>query len=222
MGNNYIVISPQKCSVTLFTLVGYPPVLAPHTSANWGRGGRLEQNPKILSSRWIPTSPSALTPAIVSSELRGPQHCESLCWVEPVGFPVETLVGTYKAIVHPILNYAATILFTKGLSHQDKLEVVQNRALRIATGYQHKAAMSYLRAETGVLPLHCARYSSTQQPSNLLTPVNTPPTPRSSSTQGNTSRLVPPNLQRPVIQKGRCVKALTIILGGVLERAPIL
>ena len=51
------------------------------------------------------------------------------------GFATETLVATYKAIVHPILNYAAPIWFTQVSStHLDKLEVIQNKALRIATG----------------------------------------------------------------------------------------
>ena len=66
------------------------------------------------------------------------------------GFLTETLVGTYEAIVCPILNYAAPTWFTKGSSsHLDKLELVQNKALRIETGYHQKAAVSYFRAETG-------------------------------------------------------------------------
>ena len=70
------------------------------------------------------------------------------------GFTTETLVATYKAIVHPMLNYAAPIWFTQiSSTHLDKLEVIQNKALRIATGFRQKAAASHLRAETGVLPL---------------------------------------------------------------------
>ena len=65
----------------------------------------------------------------------------------------ETLVATYKAIVPPILNYAAPIWFTQVSStHMDTLEV-RNKALRIATGRHQKTAVSHLRAETGVLPL---------------------------------------------------------------------
>ena len=50
------------------------------------------------------------------------------------GFMTETLVATYKAIVRPILNYAAPIWFTQvSSSHLVKLEVIRNKALRIAT-----------------------------------------------------------------------------------------
>ena len=74
-------------------------------------------------------------------------------------------------------------------SHLDKLEVIQNKALRIATGCHQKAAASHLIAETGVLPLRthlglCSQqfYASALQPlhpSHLI--VTFPlPTPASS------------------------------------------
>ena len=99
----------------------------------------------------------------------------------------ETLEATYKAIVRPILNYAAPIWFTQVSStHLDKLEVIQNKALRIATGCHHKAMVSHLRAETGVIPLRahlelCCQqfYTSALQPlhpSHLI--VTSPPDPR--------------------------------------------
>ena len=75
-----------------------------------------------------------------------------------------SLVATYKAIVRPILNYAAPICFTQVSStHLDKLEVIQNKALKIATGCHQKAAASHLRAKTGFLPLRAL--------SNKCTPV---------------------------------------------------
>ena len=70
------------------------------------------------------------------------------------GFMTKTLVATYKAIVRPILNYAALIWFTQvSSSHLGKLEVIQNKALRIATGFHQQTTAYHLRAETGVLPL---------------------------------------------------------------------
>ena len=69
------------------------------------------------------------------------------------GFTTETLVATYKAIVRPILNYAEPNWFTQvSSSHLDKLEVIHNKALRVATGCHQKAAASHLRAETGPPP----------------------------------------------------------------------
>ena len=69
------------------------------------------------------------------------------------GFTTETQVATYKATMCPILNYATPIWFTQVSSHLDKLEVIQNKALRVATACHRKASASHLRAETGVLPL---------------------------------------------------------------------
>ena len=80
------------------------------------------------------------------------------------GTTTETLVATYKAIVRPILNYAAPIWFTQVSStHPNKHEVFQNEALRIATGCHQKAAESHLRAETGVLPLRAHLELCSQQ-----------------------------------------------------------
>ena len=100
------------------------------------------------------------------------------------GFTTETLVS--PSFVCPILNYAAPICFTEVFStHLDKLEVIQNKALRMATSCNQKPAASYLRAETGVLPLRvllelCSQqfYTSTLQPmlpSHLIS--TSPPDP---------------------------------------------
>ena len=66
----------------------------------------------------------------------------------------EMLVATYNAIVCPIFNHAAPIWFTQiPSSHLGKLEVIQNKALSVATRCHQKATVSHLRAETGALPL---------------------------------------------------------------------
>ena len=111
------------------------------------------------------------------------------------GFMTESLMATYKVIVHPIINYAAPVWFTQVSSyHLDKLEVIQNRALRITTCCHQKA--SHIRAETGVLPrlhtMNCAHNSSMKELSTSPPPPFVP-----SSPQGNTPGPVPLNPQRP-------------------------
>ena len=86
------------------------------------------------------------------------------------GFTTKTLVATYKASVRLILNYASPIWFTQvSSSRLGKLEVIQSKALRIATGCHQQS--SHLRAENGVLPLRahlelCSQqfYASALQP----------------------------------------------------------
>ena len=97
------------------------------------------------------------------------------------GFTTETLVATYKAIVRPILDHADSIWFTQVLpSHLFKLEVIQNKALRIATFCHQKAAVSYLRSENRVLPwgrisncVHSSSILASSHPSYLI--VTSPP-----------------------------------------------
>ena len=57
----------------------------------------------------------------------------------------ETILATYKAITRPVLEYASTI---------DKLQIVQNTALRIATGCTHDTNTQHQHDETNVLPIH--------------------------------------------------------------------
>ena len=71
-------------------------------------------------------------------------------------------------------------------THLDKLEVIQNKTLRIATGCHLKVVASHLKTETGVLPMRAHPELCSQKfyaaPSNPCTPVIT---------------LSPPQLPRP-------------------------
>ena len=70
------------------------------------------------------------------------------------GFSTETLVGTCKGIMSPILKHDSPIWFWKVDSfYLDKIEIIQNIALWIATDYHLNPAVSHIRAESLVLPL---------------------------------------------------------------------
>ena len=77
----------------------------------------------------------------------------------------ETLLLTYRSYIRPILSYAAPVWFP-GASRTaiGKLQVVQNAALRVATGCLKMSPISHLHAETKVLPvsesldLNCRQY----------------------------------------------------------------
>ena len=87
---------------------------------------------KSWVSFWTSTSPLARDwVERASRALNIMKALAGLSW----GFTTETLVATYKAIVRTILNYTAPIWFTQvSSSHLVKLEVIQNKAQRIATG----------------------------------------------------------------------------------------
>ena len=77
----------------------------------------------------------------------------------------ETLLLTYRSYIRPILSYAAPVWFP-GASRTaiGQLQVVQNTALRVATGCLKMSPISHLHAETKVLPvsesldLNCRQY----------------------------------------------------------------
>ena len=67
----------------------------------------------------------------------------------------ETILATYKAITRPVLEYASTIWSPNASEiNIDKLQIVQNTALRIATGCTHDTNTQHLHDETNVLPIH--------------------------------------------------------------------
>ena len=100
----------------------------------------------------------------------------------------ETLVATYKAITRPILEYASTVWSPLvSDSNLQKLQTVQNTALRTATGCTADTNTQHLHQETSILPLkhHCnlhasnlkQKASSTSHPLNSL--IDQPQTNRS-------------------------------------------
>ena len=103
------------------------------------------------------------------------------------GQQVETLVITYKSLIRSLFSYAAPVWFPNiTTASLDKLQVVQNSALRIATGCVKRTDVHHLHEETKVLPvsnhlsLLCtqflARALQPTHPSHQI--VTTPPAPR--------------------------------------------
>ena len=178
-------IALQKSSVTLFTPDTHQSRLHPQMKIG-DAVAPLNRTPKILGvtlDTHFTFGPHARD--CVERASRALKVMKALAgsnW----RFTTKTLVATksYKAIVRPILNYAAPIWFTKlPSSHLDKLEVIQNKVLRIATGCHQKAAVSQIRAETGVLPLRahlklCSQqfYASALQPLHRQSPNRHLPT----------------------------------------------
>jgi len=75
----------------------------------------------------------------------------------------ETLLTTYKTITQPIIEYAGTV-WAPIVSHTNlnKLQIIQNSSLRIATGCTRDTNCQHLHEETKTLPLkeHLKLHSS--------------------------------------------------------------
>ena len=66
----------------------------------------------------------------------------------------ETLVATYKAIMRPTLEYASSIWSPMAsLASINKLQAMQNAALRACTGCTHDTNIQHLHDETNILPI---------------------------------------------------------------------
>ena len=67
----------------------------------------------------------------------------------------ETLMATYKAVMRPALEYAYSIWSPLASSTSiNKLQVMQNVVLRIATGFTQDTNLQHLHDETLTLPIH--------------------------------------------------------------------
>ena len=98
----------------------------------------------------------------------------------------ETLMATYKAVMRPALEYASSVWSPIASSTSiNKLQVMQNAALRTATGCTQDTNIQHLHDETLTFPihehlqLHASQYKQkTQHPSHPLhihtTYFNTP------------------------------------------------
>ena len=86
----------------------------------------------------------------------------------------ETLMATYKAVMRPALEYASSVCSPIASSTSiNKLQVMQNAALRTATGCTQDTNIQHLHDETLTLPihehlqLHASQYKQkTQHPSH--------------------------------------------------------
>ena len=124
--------------------LGYPPALALLTCANQRRGGPAEQNP--YNPGCHAGHSLHLRPSCSCGE--GPQCHENPSW----NFSTKTLVATCKAIVRPILNYAAPIWFT---SLMRVLNTPGQTWGHPEQGSEDHESMTgcHQKAKTGVLPL---------------------------------------------------------------------
>ena len=152
-GRKELSIAPHKSSVTLFT----PDTHQSHLHPKVKIGDEvipLNRTPKILGVTWDTHLTFAAHARDIiarsASSLRINKALAGTNW----GFDKETLVQTYKAITRPVLNYGAPIWIPLAApSTLAKLEVIQNAALRIASGNVLMAPISHLHSETKVLPL---------------------------------------------------------------------
>ena len=64
----------------------------------------------------------------------------------------ETIIATYKALIDSLFSYAAPVWFPNtSATNVSKLQVIQNAALRIATGSHMMASVDHLHMEAELM-----------------------------------------------------------------------
>ena len=146
-------VAPEKSSVTLFTPWTSQVGVSPHITID-GTPVPTDRKPKILGVTFDPmltfTPHTSDIAARASSRLQVLKALAGTSW----GQDKETILLTFKAIIKPVLSYAAPVWFPATCrTNIEKLQRVQNQALRIASGSLLKADIQHLHSETSILPL---------------------------------------------------------------------
>ena len=179
-------ISAPKSTVTLFTSDkrqshAHPQVTLQNTILPLNRHPRLlgvTLDPHLTFSQHISSLITRAAPRInILKALAGTN------W----GQQAETIALTYKSLIRSLFMYAAPIWFPNtSPTNINRLQTLQNTALRIATGCVKMTPIGHLHAETKLLPVSdhlsllssqfLARALQPFHPSHSL--VTTPPGPR--------------------------------------------
>ena len=172
---NNLLQNPDKTTSTLFT-----PDLVEYTSnldltinnkalpiATYPKVLGLTLDPKLIYSTHIHN---------ITVQVHKPLQITKALTATGDGKQKETLMATYKAVMRPALEYASSVCSPIASSTSiNKLQVMQNAALRTATGCTHDTNIQHLHDETLTIPIqeHLQLHASqskqkTQHPSHPL------------------------------------------------------
>ena len=182
---NNLLLNPDKTTCTLFT-----PDPAEDTSnldlTINNKALPMATHPKVLGLTLDPKLTYSTHIHNISVQAHKPLQIIKALTATGWGKQKETLMATYKAVMRPALEYASSVWSPIASSTSiNKLQVMQNAALRTATGCTQDTNIQHLHDETLTLPihehlqLHASQYKQkTQHPSHPLhkhtTYFNTP------------------------------------------------
>ena len=181
---NNLILNPKK-TCTLFTPdpAEYTSNLGPKIHNNVLP---METHPKVLGLTFDPKLTYSTHIHNISVHIHKPLQIIKALTARGWGKQKETLMVTYKAVVRLALEYASSMWSPLASSTSiNKLQVMQNAALRTSTGCTQDTNIQHLHDETHPLPihehlqLHASQYKNkTQYPSHPLhkhtTYFNTP------------------------------------------------
>ena len=174
---NNLLLNPGKTTCTLFT-----PDPAEYTSSldltvN-SKALPMATHPKVLGLTLDPKLTYSTRIHNISVQARKPLQIIKALTATGWGRQKETLMATYKAVMRPALEYASSVWSPIASSTSiNKLQVMQNAALRTATGCTQDTNIQHLHDETLTLPMRehlqlhasqCNRINTEPVPAEIL------------------------------------------------------
>ena len=179
-------LSASKSSVTLFTpwnreFGRLPPVVVD------GVAIPQQNNPKLLGVTFDPTFTFGTHAATIARKASSRLNVLRALSDTSFGHDKECLTATFKSLVRPLLDFAAPIVYPHySASSIHRLQLIQNKSLRLITGCHTAASVDHLHSETEILPVkehlhllssqYLARAMQPGHPSHDV--VTLPPGPR--------------------------------------------
>ena len=175
-----LLISARKSTVTLFTPEFRQSHLHPIVPIN-GTPLPLERHPKILGVTFDPHFRFHKHVEAISKRAKPRLNILKLLTGTNWGQQKETILVTFKSLIGSLFTYAAPIWYANtSFSSINRLQVIQNTALRIATGCVKMTPIDHLHTEAKVLKvdehlrLICSQYLATcLQPNHVSLPIVT-------------------------------------------------
>ena len=179
---NNLILNPDKTTCTLFT-----PDPAEYTNnldlTINNKSLPMTTHPKVMGLTLDPKLTYSTHIHNISVHAHTPLQIIKAITATGWGKNKEPLMATYKAVMRPALEYASSVWSLLPSSTSiNKLQVMQNAALRTATGCTQDINIQHLHDETLTFPiheylhLHASQYKQkTQHPSHPLhkhTPYN--------------------------------------------------
>ena len=216
-------VSAAKSSVTLFTPWTKEYGRLPPTSV----GTKLipqDNNPKllgvVLDPMWTFAAHSSYTAKKASSRLNVMRALSDSSF----GHDKECLTLTFKSVIRPFFDYAAPIVFPNyAPTSIRRLQLIQNKCLRLITGCHKLASVDHLHTETHILPVenhlnllsaqYLARALNPSHPSHSQ--VSNPPPPghrkMKETLRSKCWSSVEPFLENGIVPAGRSKEVLKSI-----------
>ena len=174
------MLSAQKSTVTLLTSQTQQARACPLVTMN-GVPLPVEPNPKILGVTFDPTMRFQKHVDNITRKAKQRLNILKLLTGSSWGQHRETLLATFKSLIGSLTTYAAPVWFPNtSPTSRKKLQVIQNRGLRIATGCVKMSGIDDLHAEAKMLKVEdhlrmlCSQFLATcLQPEHPSLPIVT-------------------------------------------------